>query len=368
MMANDDRLRLLAFGNPMVDLIRHVSAQYVANLGVAEGQETHLQLTTEQRHAILQDAAADTSVVRVPGGSALNTARVVQAYLPPQTSMFIGAIGDDDGGAMLLSQCEAAGVDMRYVQTYPGLPTSTCLSLVTPTKERTLITQRSAHLCFRLDAPALDACLRAAHILYVVAFTLTSAARFDCVMHLLTNKDPRRHVVCLNISSTGLLDNADVVSRLHTVLPHVQMLSGNRGEVLALGTALGIEAATLETVAAQLLRDFVRAPRAIVVVTNSAAPTRVFTHSQPPLEVPVAVPTDFTLYDTTGAGDAFLGGFFAGLLQKSSLQTCVALGHYCAVQCVQRPGCQLDLTPTEATRFCAGPAPDALYDTFVQRV
>ncbi|OQS04006.1 adenosine kinase [Thraustotheca clavata] len=306
-------LKLLTFGNPMVDLILHVKAQYIQSLGVAEGQETHLHLTTEERRNIIQTALASPKLLRVPGGSALNTARTCQVFLPRKSSLFIGAIGDDSNGDFLVEQCTEAGVDMQFIQKYSGQPTSLCLSLVSQTKERTLITQRSAHLYYRLDTKDLDACLAAADILYVVSFTLSSSPRFNCVQYLLQNKNPSRHVFCLNISSSGLLQNPDVVTRLGVILPFVQVLSGNQSEMIALGVALGFKETKACDIAQKLVTSVLQLPGALIICTNSAKPTMVFTANAPPQIFPVALPTLFKLEDTTGAGDAFLGGFFAGM-------------------------------------------------------
>ena len=44
--------------------------------------------------------------------------------------------------------------------------------------------------------------------------------------------------------------------------------------------------------------------------------------------------------DTNGAGDAFCGGFFSGLLQGKSIKDSVNCGHYTAGVVIQRSGCQ----------------------------
>ncbi|KAF0718218.1 Aste57867_1826 [Aphanomyces stellatus] len=53
-------------------------------------------------------------------------------------------------------------------------------------------------------------------------------------------------------------------------------------------------------------------PNALVVVTAADAPTWVV-HATQSMTYPVALPSDFKVQDTNGAGDAFVGGFFAGL-------------------------------------------------------
>ena len=44
--------------------------------------------------------------------------------------------------------------------------------------------------------------------------------------------------------------------------------------------------------------------------------------------------------DTIGAGDAFVGGFFAQLIQNKSLNECVESGINCAQTVIKQIGCQ----------------------------
>lgn len=51
------------------------------------------------------------------------------------------------------------------------------------------------------------------------------------------------------------------------------------------------------------------------------------------------------IVDTNGAGDAFVGGFLAQLVQKKSLEICVKCGIWAARQIIQRSGCTFDGAP-----------------------
>lgn len=63
------------------------------------------------------------------------------------------------------------------------------------------------------------------------------------------------------------------------------------------------------------------------------------------MEIPVEkLPAD-KIVDTNGAGDAFVGGFLAQLVQEKSLETCVRCGIWAARQIIQRSGCTFDGTP-----------------------
>lgn len=51
------------------------------------------------------------------------------------------------------------------------------------------------------------------------------------------------------------------------------------------------------------------------------------------------------LVDTNGAGDAFVGGFLAGLAMEYPVEECVRAGHYGARVVIQQSGCEFPLQP-----------------------
>ena len=55
---------------------------------------------------------------------------------------------------------------------------------------------------------------------------------------------------------------------------------------------------------------------------------------------------DQSIVDTIGAGDAFVGGFFAQLVQNKSLEICIKSGIYCAQEVIKQIGCQFPQTNT----------------------
>lgn len=51
------------------------------------------------------------------------------------------------------------------------------------------------------------------------------------------------------------------------------------------------------------------------------------------------------MVDTNGAGDAFVGGFLAQLVQCRSYCICIKCGIYCAREVIQRSGCTFEGKP-----------------------
>ncbi|KAF0700993.1 Aste57867_8439 [Aphanomyces stellatus] len=356
-------LRILTFGNPMVDMILHVSNEFVASFGLTHGEAIHAHVAPEVRQKVVDTVVASPNVVRTTGGSALNSARTIQTFLPPQAAIFVGAVGDDSNADVVCQVARDQGVEMR-IQSVTGCATSTCICLITPDNERTLLVQRQAHFHYTLDAAFVES-VAAVDLVYVVSFVLSSPPRFECAHFAATHRAPHQ-LYCMNLSSANLLQvrvprvhtttrrhtprrqNPDIVERLVALLPYCQLLLGNDQEVHALADALHLRDVDMPDLARAILDTYL-APNALIVVTAAAAPTWVV-HATQSMAFPVEVPLDFKVQDTNGAGDAFVGGFFAGLMRFCNVADCVALGHLCALQCVQEEGCGVHLDPTDLAR------------------
>ncbi|XP_062703861.1 uncharacterized protein LOC134286285 [Aedes albopictus] len=62
-------------------------------------------------------------------------------------------------------------------------------------------------------------------------------------------------------------------------------------------------------------------------------------------EFPVEKLSADQIVDTNGAGDAFVGGFLAQLVQERSFDTCIKCGIWAARKIIQRSGCTFEGVP-----------------------
>lgn len=99
---------------------------------------------------------------RVPGGMAGNVS-VALARLGAAVRI-LGRVGDDDEGAFALEGLAQAGVDTRYVAQLARTRTFSCIGLLTPDGEKSLVKLMTA--AYRPDAGDLtpEACEGAGHI------------------------------------------------------------------------------------------------------------------------------------------------------------------------------------------------------------
>jgi len=77
-----------------------------------------------------------------------------------------------------------------------------------------------------------------------------------------------------------------------------------------------------------------------VLITQGSQPT-IFVENGVVTEFPVLPIAPEQIVDTNGAGDAFVGGFLAALVNGKSTAECIKTGQYTALVIIQQPGCTL---------------------------
>lgn len=123
---------------------------------------------------------------------------------------------------------------------------------------------------------------------------------------------------------------------LAEILPYCDYIFGNENEAATWAETQGQSGISMQDCAklmAKLPKVNTKRPR-IVIVTQGTDPTIVAVAEEGKeveiKEYPVAAIDNSLINDTNGAGDAFAGGFCAGVVAGDSLETCISKGHWLA--------------------------------------
>lgn len=255
-----------------------------------------------RRLAPLRDGADTPSIIRRRrGGSAANVAAA--AARAGYRARFIGQVGDDLTGRLLVGELTALGVDVRV--RHRGR-TGTVVALLDEHGERSMMTDRGAATELALVDAGWAAGLHTLHVpLYSLAVEpLATSAR--------ALVDVARHggaTISVDLSSVTVIDqlgHAEVEAMLVALAPDVVLANEAEAERLGPGVLAGCD------------------PR-VLVVKRGAQPAVVTARGEAPVEVP---PLDVgPVVDSTGAGDAFAGGFLPALAQGVSAAEAAVVGH-----------------------------------------
>jgi sugar/nucleoside kinase (ribokinase family) len=250
------------------------------------------------------------------GGSAANTAAwLVAAGAEP---VLIGCVGDDERGRHAHGELRMAGVDARLAVD-PDLPTGTCVVLVGPDGERTMVPDAGANDALR-DEDLADELLAPGGHLHVAGYALLREGSRPAARAAIGRALEAGMTVSVDPSSSALLspeflDWADGAGLLLPNVPEAEALTGESDQERA-GRAL--------------------AERFDEVVVTLGADGALWTDGNDVIRAPAA-PVG-AVEDSTGAGDAFAAGLLAARLAGAGVSEALASGCSLAARAVQQFG------------------------------
>merc|ERR1719188_2782866 len=298
-------------------------------------------ILAEDKHTpLFAELAAKPDVKYIAGGTTQNSIRVAQWMLQePGMTAYMGCIGDDDFGKQLQAACKTDGVQAMYMVD-KSTPTGKCAVTILD-KERSLTTDLSAANNYKADhlkEPAQWKILEGAKIVYSAGFFITvSPESIE-----LASKEVAKHkgVYCLNLSAPFIVQVPPFRAVLEKTLPYCDYLFGNETEARAYAEAVGWDTTDVEFIATRLSLVPMKGdkPPRKVVITQGCDPTIVAIRGNVTKYPVIALPKE-KLVDTNGAGDAFVGGFLAGLVKGKDMEGCCKAGAYSASVIIQHSGC-----------------------------
>lgn len=329
-------------GNPLLDISAHVEQDLLDKYGL---KLNNAILAEEAHRPLFNELVANYKVDYIAGGATQNSIRVAQWMLQePGATGYIGCIGKDEFGRTLRECAEKDGVTLHYLEDEKEA-TGTCGVLIKD-KERSLVANLGAankYVKSHYDSEAIQKVVNDAKVCYSAGFFLTVSPD---TMHAIgahcaeTNK-----LFAINLSAPFITQF--FTEPLMTAIARSDYVFGNESEALAFGEKQGYEDKTVAGIAnriAQLPKDNKTRPR-LVVITQGADPTLV-ANGKEVVEFPVEKIPKEEIVDSNGAGDAFVGGFLAGLIKGGDLEQCVYAGHYAAGVILRMSGCAMPAKPT----------------------
>lgn len=256
---------------------------------------------------------APRQFVEYAGGAPANVA-VAAARLGGH-ACFVGMLGQDMFGDMLLTQLRGAGVDIDYVRRTDQAKTALAFVSLDADGERSFSFYRppSADLLFR-EGDFDGRCFERVAAFHVCSNSLTEPRIADTTLAGMRRARNAGALVSMDLNLRPSLWPADVDPQAQAwrALFEADLVKLSRQELEFLAPGSGGEDGVVE----RLLRQRTRC----VVVTDGAAPVRWFTrkHRGSAATFPV------TAIDTTAAGDAFVGALLQQLVSRNVRATTFA--------------------------------------------
>ena len=216
---------------------------------------------------------------------------------------YAGRFGSDEDGRFGLRAIEYEGVNLDFAEMIDGADNQIAFIIIdSRSGERTIIWDRDERLSYRPDEAPIE---------------LATRGR---VLHIDAHDPPACAVMARAARDVGAIVTADI-DNIYEGLPDLLPLI----DVLITSAELPHRLTGISDLRASLVEMKARFGCAIVGATLGARGALVYSDGEfvesPAFEVPGGC------RDTTGAGDAFHGGFIFGMLGGEDLETCMKLGN-----------------------------------------
>jgi adenosine kinase len=241
----------------------------------------------------------------------------------------------------LADKAQSDGVNTQY-QTTDSEPTGTCAVLVTGAK-RSLVANLGAANKFtesHIHEPAYYKYLEQAEFYYISGFFLTVSP--PSIQTVAKYAHDHNRLFMMNLSAPFITEFFS--EPLMAALPYVDILFGNETESLTFAKKQNFGTEDMREIG----RKIVELPKAndkrkrVVILTQGGKlPVLLFDQGRIQ-EFEVVELAGDAVKDTNGAGDAFVGGFLAQLMQKQSFDVCIRCGIQAAAEIIKRSGCTFD--------------------------
>lgn len=266
-------------------------------------------------------AGSDTPAeIRVGhGGSAANTAAWLAAG--GYACTFVGRVGDDGFGREFVTVLTTTGVHPLVVID-PERPTGTCIVLVAPDGERTMVPSAGANLGLSdsdIDAISWGESDR----LHLSAYTLLRDQTRQVAVGAIERANGAGALVSVDAASAGPLIAAGAEAFLDLLPPDALLLANADEATVLAGSEDPMEAA------ARISRRIAQ-----VVVKCGGRGAIVGVAGQATL----IAATEHPVIDSTGAGDAFAAGLLAALIDGTPLVEAAARANRWGARAVSQVG------------------------------
>jgi ribokinase len=286
---------------------------------------------------LVDDEAPVQEFNQHPGGSAANTIYGL-AKLGIKCG-FIGAVGDDETGKILIEDLIKVGVDVSQIRVKKGIKTGSALCLSDKQGKRSLYILPGANGC--LEGKDMDwEYINQAKMLHLSSFV--DIPQFELQKQIISRLDPSVKVSF----APGSIYTAKGMQQLAPLLNKTYILFVNRAEMKQL---------TGDDFASGAKKCLEQGCQIVVITLGGTrnkkeqktATIAYITHKEGEYLIEVNGITQQPTVDTTGAGDAFTAGFLYGFLKGKNLQQCGILGEIVARFSVTKTGARAGL-PTRA--------------------
>ncbi len=308
-------MKILGIGNAIVDVICKVEDKFISQNNLTKST---MKLVDEAEFKKL----LSTLIIEetVSGGSVANS--IVGLSQLGNKVGFIGKVNDDELGKKYEEGLKKENVEFFYSKKKETLPTGTCLILITPDSERTMVTFLGTAGKINQNDININA-VKESEILFLEGY-------------LWDEGEPKKAFeIAINNSNKVAMSLSDLfcVERhkphfLELVKNKLDITFANEQEIMSL----------LDVKNFDQVIDFAKEIKKLIVVTRGEKGAIAINGNE---VIECSAEKNLKIKDLTGAGDLFAGGFLHGLINKKLTKESLEIGTKMSSRVIQIIGARL---------------------------
>ena len=309
-------MKILGIGNAIVDVICKVDDSFIKQNNLTKST-MKLVDEIELKHLLSTLKIEET----VSGGSVANS--IVGLSQLGNKVGFIGKVSDDELGNSYEDGLKKENVDFFYSKKKESTPTGTCLILITPDSERTMITFLGT--AGKINENDIDVnVVEKSEILFLEGYLWDEGEPKEAFEKAINNSNK----VAMSLSDLFCVERHKP-HFLELVKNKLDITFANEQEIISL-----INAKNFEEVI-----NFAKEINKLVVITRGEKGALAVNKDK---VVECSAKDNLKIKDLTGAGDLFAGGFLHGLINNKSTKESLEIGTKMSSKVIQIIGARLN--------------------------
>ena len=309
-------MKILGIGNAIVDVICKVDDSFIKENNLTKST---MKLVDEvEFKKLLYPLKIEETV---SGGSVANS--IVGLSQLGNKVGFIGKVSDDELGNKYEEGLKKENVEYFYSKKKEIIPTGTCLILITPDSERTMITFLGTAGKINEKDINTDA-VKKSEILFLEGYLWDEGEPKKAFEKAINNSNK----VAMSLSDLFCVERHKP-HFLELVKNKIDITFANEQEIISL-----INARNFEEVI-----DFAKEINKLMVITRGEKGALAVNKDK---VVECSAKDNLKIKDLTGAGDLFAGGFLHGLINNKSTKECLEIGTEMSSKVIQIIGARLN--------------------------
>ena len=309
-------MKILGIGNAIVDVICKIDDKFIAHNNLVKST---MKLVDETEFKKLLSTLKIEETVS--GGSVANS--IVGLSQLGNKVGFIGKVSDDDLGNKYEEGLKKEKVEFIYDKKKEIIPTGTCLILITPDSERTMVTYLGT--AGKINENDIDKeAVKNSEILFLEGYLWDEGEPKKAFEKAINNSNK----VAMSLSDLFCVERHKP-HFLQLVKNKLDITFANEQEIMSL-----IDVKKFEDVI-----NFAKEINRLIVITRGDKGAIAINKNE---IVECQAKKDLQIKDLTGAGDLFAGGFLHGLINNKSTKESLEIGTEMSSKVIQIIGARLN--------------------------